>query len=604
MQRLPHPLAIAYTPPETAVLPRRAALLACLLVAASAVALEPPSGVLALPDPAIDGARRGPRCGGAAVLIAPGEALTLEEALPADRGRLTVAIAGRRVPAQVVRTGPATGAVLLRFAPPAEAAAAPLVPADSAQVQVGDTAWTAGNSFGVLEQDGVAAVSRGIVSGVYPIPPDAPPVRGRGGRILSAYRGMVFESDAAINDGNQGGALLDGAGRLIGLVSLGLARERRLGTAVPIHLVLADLGLAAPKAAPAGRSDPVRAALAARAGELARSVALVYLERPEGLGNPRPTPRPAPITDATPLYDRERLEGLWDRYYHEQQVFYTDQPVTALAIDREHLLTAASNLHGGARRGRVLIDGGAPIDCELVAVHRPLDLAVLRAAQPLPLAPAALAERPDLASGDPVAILGRHRPGAGHTLTAGVVSATRRRQETSGAFAFHQTDAKANYGNLGGPVIEPGGAVVGVLVKLGPSDGWPWLINSGVALFVDSATILSVLPDLKAGQGEQRARRLQLGVVLQPLKRPPRLLEVGTVLPGSGAEAAGVRPADLLLAIEGRAITTIDDLTRVLQRRNAGDRVALRLRRGAEELTVQVELRLLDPKPKPDAEDE
>ena len=60
-------------------------------------------------------------------------------------------------------------------------------------------------------------------------------------------------------------------------------------------------------------------------------------------------------------------------------------------------------------------------------------------------------------------------------------------------FAFHQTDAMANYGNLGGPVIDITGSVVGMLVLLGPNEQWPWLINSGVSLFVDSATIAPLL---------------------------------------------------------------------------------------------------------------
>jgi len=567
---------------------RRVTSLLILACTTALWALDAPSGVIALPEPAPADRPRVSRFGGSAVVIAPGQALTLIEALPDDGADPVVVVGGRRLSARILRRGEATQTVLLGFDLPPSSACIPVPLADSALVRVGDVVWTVGNSFGVLEQDGVAALSRGIVSGLYTIPADAPPARGRAGRVLTAYRGPVLETDAAINDGNQGGALLDDDGRLVGLVSLGLARERRLGTVVPLHLVLADLGLPAAKTAPSGRTDPIAGALAAHAADLVPSVALVYFERPAGLGNPPGMPRPAPISDDLPGYERERLEANWDRYYHEQQVLYTDQPVSALVIGRDLLLTAASNLHGDAKRGRVLLDG-APIDCTVVAVHVPLDLALLRAAKPLPLPPAVLAEQPGLACGDAIAVIGRHRAAAGHTVAAGVVSAIDRRQEQA-EFGFHQTDAMANYGNLGGPVIDAAGAVVGLVVKLGPNDDWPWLINSGVALFVDSATVRQVLPQLMAGKGVTSMRTVGMGVRMQPDKASG-MLEIKEVVPGTGAAAVGVMPGDLLVRLDGVAVTRIIDVTRLLVRHRIGDRIEVVLRRLGEETTLVVELK-------------
>ncbi|MBA3686963.1 MAG: serine protease, partial [Planctomycetes bacterium] len=489
------------------------ALLVCC--AALAPALDAPSAILAMPQPHDPGTMGG--CGGCAVLIAADQALTLAEALPdGATDEVPILVGGRRIVATVIKRGAATGAVLLRLDRSATVDVVPATCADSSRAGVGDAAWTCGNSFGVLEQDNAPALSRGTISGLYAIPADTPPVRGRGGRLLSSYRGAVFETDAAVNDGNQGGALLDGGGHLLGLVSLGLARERRLGTAIPIHLICADLGLPAPTIAPTRAADPTVDGLARHAAVIAPAVVLVYCERPNGLGNPKGAPRPDPITEDTPAYERERLERAWDHYYHDQQILYTDQPITAVVIDAAKglLLTAASNLHGGAIRGRVLLDGLAAVDCDVVAVYRPLDLALLRAARALPVQSAPLAERAALACGDPIAILGRHRPGTAWTMTTGVVSATDRRMEQS-EFAYHQTDALANYGNLGGPVIGLDGTVVGLLTMLGPNASWPWLINSGVALFVDSATIAAVLPQLERGESQEAPRTTGLGVNMQ-----------------------------------------------------------------------------------------
>lgn len=569
---------------------RHSWLLLLALVAGASPGMEVPGGLIALPP----GPGAQIPCGGTAVVVsADGLAITLEEALPppaADPAApLTVTLPdGSRRPATILRRGQATTAILLRLGgPPAPAALKPLVPADSAALRLGDTVWTAGNVFGAIELNGQPALSRGLVSGRYSIPADEPPVRGRGGRILSAYRGAVLETDAAVNDGNQGGALLDAAGRLVGLVSLGTARERRLGTAVPIDLVLRDLGLDPPLAAPAPQADSTLAALVRAAEAVAPAVALVYLERLTGLGNPEAVPRPPRLVEEAPSYERERLQSWWDRYYHQQQMFYTDQPVTALVIDPAAglLLTAASNLHGDAERGQVLLAGGATIPCAVLATHLPLDLALLKAERPLPLPALTLAAAPGLAVGRPVALLGRHRAGGGHTLTSGVISAVNRRGRHTG-IAFAQTDAHANYGNLGGAVVDADGAAVGMLVLLGPQeDRWSGALNSGVALLVDSAAIRQALPTLVSGQSTRRASFVGLGVVLD--HRDGELV-ITSVKAGTGAAAAGLRPGDALVSVDGAATTVLPILTRALMRHQPGDQVRVTVRRAGKLLDLAV----------------
>ncbi len=561
--------------------------------------MDAPQGVVGLPANEKDMVP----CGGSAVLIsADGLALTLAEALPGahpgeDAGKdlpqsLTVILGGGQSrAAEVVRRGRATTAVLLRIHDLPPALCHPLELADSAKLRVGDRAWTAGNSFGALELDGVAAISRGLVSGLYDLAADSPPVRGRGGRILSDYRGPVIETDAAVNDGNQGGALLDGAGRLIGLVSLGTARERRLGTAVPLAAVLKDLGLDLPLHDPAAPSDDAASALAHAAGAVARGVALVYFERPGGVGNPEAFPRPNRLPAEVPAYERERVQGWWDQYYHQQQMFYTDQPVSALVIDAQAglLLTSYSNLHGDATQGRVLVPGGEAIAVTVVASHLPLDLALLRAERPLPFPEAVLASSPQLVIGAPVGVVARHRADAGFTLTSGVVSATARRRHQN-TTVFAQTDAHADYGSLGGAVVDTAGQLVGMVVMLGPDDErLPWAINSGVALFADSAAVLRVLPGLIQGKTTRSAAIVGLGVVIEPPREDH--LRVRLVEKGTGAEAAGVLPGDLLMAIEGKEITSLTVIARTVLRHREGDKVALVVRRGDQELTLEVELR-------------
>lgn len=571
---------------------RLAGIAVAALFAAAAPAMEIPAGIAAFPLGKGSGERlsgtAGEDWGGSAVVIdADGTALTLAEALPPGwetAESITVVVpGGTRREARVVARGATTTAVLLRITGwPASAAPVPL--ADSRAIVLGGETWTAGNAGGAVEQDGVAALSRGVVSGLYDIPADAPALRGRLGRALSSYRGPVLEVDAAINDGSQGGALLDSDGRLIGLVSLGQARERRLGTAVPLHLVAADLGLTsmAPPTT-AGAADGLIAAARAAADCLT----LVRFERPNGLDNPKVVPRPPRTVAEAPLYERERVQRWWDQYHHQQQVFRTDQPSPAIVVDAAAglLVTSAQNLHGGATHGLVLAPSGA-IACEVLAVNQPLDLALLRAVSPLPMPSANFGPRPR--AGEEIALVAPLRAGDRQTvtMTRGVVSATGRKLSQH-LHSWLQIGARANYGSLGGALVDSAGRVVGMSTLLSPEGSW--LINSGVAMALDAPAIERALGQLKAGIGTAEAPTLGLGVSIgESAGGKPRLERV---IAGTGAEEAGLRIGDELVRVDGFPATSRAAVARALLKRQAGDRVVVEYVRDGKPGKVEVELR-------------
>ncbi len=561
-----------------------------LLVLTQALALEPPTGIAAFVLPDRDEARvldsAAIPCGGALVVIdRDGSALSLREALPTEAAEpartFPVIIGGRRRTATVVRHGAVTGAVLLRIDRLPDGVV-PLPCISSQGVAVGDEVWSAGNGFGAAELDGIGAISRGTVSGLYAIPDDSPPVRGRGGRVLSAYRGPAIEVDAAVNDGDQGGALLDAQGRLIGLVSLGIARERRLGTAVPFDRIAADLDLPTPSAPAHPKAS---SALAVAARQTAGALVLIAIDRPKGPGNPQPFPRPTRTVDAVPAWERGRLQEAWNAYWHQQQIFFTDQPVCALVVGADELVTSMSNLHGEAKGGRVLLPNRT-VACSVVAIHRGFDLALLRSEEPLGIAPAGLAPtRP--APGTPLGLLGRHDPSIAWTMTSGIVSAVDRRFGQSPQ-SYVQTDARANYGNLGGALVDERGAVTGMLIKLGPDPFLPWLINSGVALFIDAPSIVTALPGLRQGRSVEESQTIGLGVMIVP--GPRGRLMVQSVRPGTGAAKAGLQAGDTIEQADGIAVVDHQALTKLLMRHRPGDKVALSIRRAGKSLRIEVEL--------------
>ncbi len=552
-------------------------------------ALDVPSGVVALPLAAGDHERLS--CGGAAVVInADGSALTLAEALPTgDATTITVVCPGGiRRQATIVRRGTTTTAVLLHIANlPANVQPLPL--GDERTLNLGAEIWTAGNTVGALEDDGAAALSCGTLSARYELSADEPPVRGRGGRVLSTYRGPVLEVDAGVNDGNQGGALLDAHGALVGLVSLGESRSRRLGTAVPITRVLADLGVPVPTQPTA--SAPALATVDAVLDHARASLALIAFARPNGLGNPGGEgviERPPRTVDEAPTYDRERLQKWWDAYYHQQQLYYTDAPVPALVVDARNglLLTALGNLHGGATEGRVLLPGGG-VACTVVGTSAAFDVALIKAAQPLPLADVVFAaEGAEVPA--PVRVVAGY-PGAerGLTVTAGIASTIARQRDRD--VPLLQIDATVDLASLGGAVIDAAGDCLGLVVMMGPRSDWPWFINSGVGFAVDAATIRRLLPLLAAGKDVEPPARPKLGI---ELRGNGQALVVAKVFPGTGAADAGVKIGDVLETIDGQPVSERGVLARAMFRRVPGDRVQLGLLRGERPLTLTLEVRV------------
>jgi S1-C subfamily serine protease len=438
----------------------------------------------------------------------------------------------------------------------------PVLPIAPLAPGVGTPLWTVGNAAGAIALDGHPARSRGTLSGVYDLP--GGPVRGRGGRVLSAWRGPVWEVDAAVNEGLQGGAVVDEQGRLVALVTLAVSRERRLGCVVPWSALAAEAGLPVPVATTPAAAPPW--------------LAVVALQRPQA--PPAPT-RPARTIDEVPPYEREDLQRQWDAYWHVQQLGRTDQPVPALVVDpaRGHLLTAAGNLHGGAVAGIATLAGGGRVTVRVRAVDLPLELALLEAPGPLPGMAPGWSRRP-ASVGDAVTILGTHG-----TRTAGAVSAVGRRLAQA-VVGFLQLAARAKFGSLGGVAVDAAGDPLGLVVHLGPEQ--PWLINSGVTLAVDGPTIAAALPALVAGTSRERLPILGLGV---QLREEDGVMAIVAVVPGTGAAEAGLQAGDLLQRVADRPATSRAAIARALVRVTPGTAVPVVVRRGAETLTVPVTVR-------------
>jgi serine protease Do len=169
--------------------------------------------------------RRRPRTeqslGSGVIVSSDGYVLTASHVVEgADRVKVSLSTGDQEYDAKLVGTDPATDVAVLKL--DMEKALPAVTLGDSEKLEVGDVVLALGNPFGVGQ-----TVTMGIISAV-----------GRGGFGIAGYENFI-QTDAAINPGNSGGAMVDAAGRLVGIntaIVSGSGGFMGVGFAVPINM--------------------------------------------------------------------------------------------------------------------------------------------------------------------------------------------------------------------------------------------------------------------------------------------------------------------------------------------------------------------------------
>lgn len=151
-----------------------------------------------------------------------------------------------------------------------------------------------------------------------------------------------------------------------------------------------------------------------------------------------------------------------------------------------------------------------------------------------------------------------------------------------------QTDAKVSPVNYGGPLVDVLGRVQGVLVPASPQGqdetaGHEWY-DSGIGFAIPLEDVLAVLPRLKEGKNLSRGF---LGVTPQSGDIYSAAPVIGTVAPESAAARAGMKPGDTIVEIDGVKVARQAQVMHVLGKKYDGDTVAVKIRRGAEEISYK-----------------
>lgn len=245
----------------------------------------------------------------------------------------------------------------------------------------------------------------------------------------------------------------------------------------------------------------------------------------------------------------------------------------------------------GADSVTVKLSDGTSLKAEVVGADPATDLALIRVKAGHDLAFVNWDNSGGLRVGQDVVAIGNPF-GLGNTVTAGIVSALGR-DINSGPFDnYIQTDAAINRGNSGGPLFNAAGDVVGINTAIfSPSGG-----SVGIGFAVPADTAQAVIADL-AGQG--KVDRGWLGVSIQPVTEDiaaaigmevPKGALVSDVSADTPAAKAGLKRGDVVTAVNGAAVDSPRDLTRLIATAKPGAKVMIDFLRAGQPVELNVTL--------------
>ena len=295
----------------------------------------------------------------------------------------------------------------------------------------------------------------------------------------------------------------------------------------------------------------------------------------------------------SPFGNDERLNQFF-RHFENQPRRPTRSLGSGFVINPDGHIVTNNHVVDGATEIKVKLSDGRELAAKLVGRDPKTDLALLKVeASGLPVIP--LGNSGELQVGEPVMAIGNPF-GLEQTVTTGIVSATGRVIGEGPYDNFIQTDASINPGNSGGPLINARGQAIGINSAIFTRSGGS--VGIGFAIPVDLAK--TVVTQLAASGHVVRG---YLGVSIQPLTgdlaRSFGISEtagalVSSVVDGSPAAKAGVKPGDVITEYNGRKVARAEDLPRAVAESPVGRDVPVTVVRDGKPVTLRATVARLD----------
>jgi serine protease Do len=257
-------------------------------------------------------------------------------------------------------------------------------------------------------------------------------------------------------------------------------------------------------------------------------------------------------------------------------------------IDADGSILTNNHVIDRAERITVKLSDGRTLRARVVGADPDTDIALIKVDGQTGLPVAPLGDSGTLRMGEWVCAIGNPL-GYEHSVTVGVISFLGRKLFDESLDNYIQTDAAINFGNSGGPLINARGEVVGINAAISSRAS-----SIGFAVPINGAA--AVLPQLRA---RGRVSRGYIGVALRDvdadLERSLKLTVshgalVQDVTAGSPGDRAGLRPYDIIVALDDQAIANDDGLIREISARTPGSVARLRFVRDGRQQTMTVKL--------------
>jgi putative serine protease PepD len=244
----------------------------------------------------------------------------------------------------------------------------------------------------------------------------------------------------------------------------------------------------------------------------------------------------------------------------------------------------------GATSVKVNLSNGKSYPAKVLGTDASTDVGVIHINAPASeLHPIALANSDTAQVGDPVVAIGSPFS-LPETTTSGIVSQTGRSIQAPNGYTIPnaiQTDAAINPGNSGGPLIDASGHVLGLndQIETNNSTGSGQGSSSGVGFAIPSNAAKRIADGILSGSP---IKHPYVGIELRASSTGGA--QVGTIQQNSPATQAGLQPGDVVTSINGKTVTSTDQLIATLDTYSPGTTVTMSITRQGQSKQVQVKL--------------
>ena len=265
-----------------------------------------------------------------------------------------------------------------------------------------------------------------------------------------------------------------------------------------------------------------------------------------------------------------------------------------------HVIYDSEYNFGLAKHITVIMADEQEHDAEIVGYDTDCDIAVLKI-EASGLTPAEFGDSDNLQLGQSVIAIGNPLGfDLMNTVTAGIVSGLNRQISIGGKeMTLLQTDAAINSGNSGGPLINLYGQVIGINSSKMSASFYETSIE-GIGFAIPSNEVGTTVNELMSRDyvtDQYVAGKPSLGITCVTVTKEVSSMYgmqlgiyVSDVTSGSAAEAAGIQQGDIITAVNGETVTTVEELNAAKNLHNAGDTITVTLVRYGESMDVNVSL--------------